>query len=358
MKQANTLIFRFSISIFFLSAAIFPSLSFAQTGGTGTYQFLNMTNSARIAAMGGTMLAVKDNDICLALANPSLISKEMDRHLALSFVDYYSDINYGFAMFSSTIPTLGSYTTSIQFMNYGKFTRTDETGMITGTFTAADYAFNLGWGRQLDSNFSIGANLRAVTSSMENASSYGIGVDIAGSYTIPGKDFTVSLVARNIGRQLKPYENQSIEPFPLQVSIGLSKRLKHLPFRYSIVYNRLDKYKLDYDDPSEDKVDPLTNLPVKKSSTGEFFGNLGRHFILGGEFMPSQNLSLRVGYSYGRRQEMGVDTRMGTVGFSWGFGIRIKKFQFNYSRSTNHLSGSPNYVSLTADLSQFIPGTK
>ncbi|MCX6272274.1 MAG: type IX secretion system protein PorQ [Bacteroidetes bacterium] len=328
--------------------------AFSQVGGGGTYQFLNLTNSARIAAMGGTMLAIKDNDVNLTLANPSLISKGMDKNLALSFVDYYSDVNYGFAMFSSTLPSLGSYVTSLQYINYGKFTKTDETGLVTGDFTASEYSFNLGWGRQLDSNFSIGANLRTIYSSLYDDISYGVGVDVAASYYNPRRDLTISVVARNAGRQIKTYKSGIVEPFPFQMSLGLSKKLKHLPFRYSIVYNRLDQYDLSFKDPATVTVDPLTNLPIKKDKVGDFFDNLGRHFIIGGEFMPSPNLSLRVGYNYEKRKELGVDTKMSTVGFSWGFGIRIKKFQFNYSRSTFHLAGSPNYITMTVNLADFL----
>ncbi|NJK85180.1 MAG: hypothetical protein HC906_03680 [Bacteroidales bacterium] len=68
-----------------------------------------------------------------------------------------------------------------------------------------------------------------------------------------------------------------------------------------------------------------------------------RHIILGTEFSLSKNLVLRFGYNYRRRQEMKVDARTGTVGFSWGLGLRISKFHLSYARSAWHLAGSPNY---------------
>ena len=40
-------------------------------------------------------------------------------------------------------------------------------------------------------------------------------------------------------------------------------------------------------------------------------------------------------------------------GFSWGIGIRISKFHFSYARSAYHLAGSPNYITLTTNLSDF-----
>jgi len=50
---------------------------------------------------------------------------------------------------------------------------------------------------------------------------------------------------------------------------------------------------------------------------------------------------------------MKVTTKPGTVGFSWGIGIRISKFHFSYARSAYHLVGSPNYITLTTNLSDF-----
>ncbi len=343
---------KYSYFLFIGTFFILNVQSYGQPGGQGTYQFLNMATSARSAALGGNILAIKDNDVSLALMNPSLITKEMDKTLALNFVDYYTDINYGSVTGSLTFEKYGSFTGSIQYVDYGKFTQTDANGNIMGEFIAAEYAFIVGWGRQLDSNFSIGANIKGLYSHMFTDITNGLGADVAASYTVPSRNFTISLVARNAGKQINGYLPNQTEPLPFQLSLALSKKLKHLPFRYSIVYSRLDRYDLSYDDPSEDKVDPLTNEPIKEDKVGKFFDNLGRHFIIGGEYTPSNALALRVGYNYGRRQEMGVDTRKSTVGFSWGIGLKIKQFQFNYSRSTYHLAGSPNYVSVVANLGQ------
>ncbi|HRY31881.1 MAG TPA: type IX secretion system protein PorQ [Bacteroidales bacterium] len=343
--------------LFFLIVCMMsqPAVIRAQSGPGGTYQFLNLTTSARIAALGGANIPLTDQDVSLAWANPSLISPKMDKALAMSFLDFYSDINCGSVAFSGTLEDLGSYASSIHFVNYGKFIQTDAGGNILGEFTASEYAFQLGWGRSLDSNFSLGAALKLVYSDLFNDISYGLGVDVAGTYRSDDKSFHASLVLRNYGRQLKAYRSGEREAFPFSAFAGISKKLKHVPFRYTIIYDRIDKFDLSYDDPLEDKVDPLTNQPVEKDKVGDFFDNLGRHIIIGGEFIPSENLSVRVGYNYGRRKELGVVTRMSTVGFSWGIGVRIKKIEFNYSRSTYHLSGSPNYLTITTRLSDLFP---
>ncbi len=341
----------FITSFLFLTSATIQ----AQIGGNSTYKFLNLPNSPRVAALGGNFVAISDNDLAVGLNNPSMISKEMHNGLSLNFVDYFADINYGFASYSRTYEKYGSFAATMQYLNYGRFTYTDETGVLdenAGEFTGNEMAFVLGWGRRLDSLFSIGANLKAISSSLESYKSFGMAVDVAGSYHARS-GFTASLVARNIGRQLSTYTPGNHEPLPFEIQFGISKKLKHLPFRYSILLTNLQKWDLTYVDPAEETVDPFTGEVKTKSKAGEFADKAFRHVVIGGEFVPSRNFSFRLGYNYQRRQEMKVDSKKGTVGFSWGFGFRVSKFNFSYARSAYHLSGSPNMLSIAFNLSDF-----
>ena len=62
--------------------------------GRSSFSFLDMGNSARIAAMGSEFLSVRDADITLSLANPSLITPEIHNNLAVNYVNYYNGTNY------------------------------------------------------------------------------------------------------------------------------------------------------------------------------------------------------------------------------------------------------------------------
>jgi len=327
---------------------------FSQTGGDNTYEFLNLTSSARIAAMGGNTLAIKDNDINLALSNPSLITKPMHNNLSLSFVDYYTDVNYGYATYSRSFKEIGNFLASMQYINYGKFIYADETGQQQGNFNVSEYAMNIGWGRPLDSLFSIGANFKMIYSALESYNSFGLGVDVAGTYHNSKNNLTVSLIFRNIGTQLTAYRDGNTEPLPFEMLLAMSKRLAHLPFRYSIIYTHIEKWDLTYNDPNDlSNIDPITQEPIPENKFEDFADKLMRHFVIGGELMPFKNFSFRFGYNYHRRQEMKVSTKKGTVGFSWGIGFRIKQFQFNYSRAAYHLAGSPNFITISTNLSGF-----
>ncbi|MEZ5082480.1 MAG: type IX secretion system protein PorQ [Bacteroidales bacterium] len=339
----------FTLVFFFLSS----SLLFGQIGGDNTYAVLDLTPSPRIAAMGGDFLTINDNDILLTYDNPGLINANLHNDLGVSFVNYYSGINYGLASYARTFSNIGSFVGSMKYINYGTFDGADATGTRTGNFYSSEIVPNIGWGRQLDSLFSIGANVKFIYASMESYTSYGLAVDVAGSYTSRDRSFTTSLILKNMGRQLKAYHSGNIEPLPFEIQIGIAKRLKHLPFRYSVLYNHLEKWNLRYEDPNAQQVDPITGETIGQSGFEEFADNFMRHLVFGGELLIGKNIIVRGGYNYQRRQEMKIESKPGTIGFSWGAEVRISKFHFSYARSTYHAAGSPNYIAVTTSLSDF-----
>jgi hypothetical protein len=320
----------------------------AQTGGKSTYKFLNLTQSARVAALGGNFAAISDQDASLALANPSLINPKMSKSLSLNFVDSYAGTHFGFASYVFNTPKIGTFDASMQYYSFGSSDMMSETGENLGQFSAGEYAMNLGWGRMLDSVFSIGANMKFIYSSLESYHSMGLAVDVAGSY-IPNESFCASLLFRNIGRQLTAYTSAGVEPLPFEIQAGVSKKLAHMPFRYSVLLQHLEKWDLSYSDPNA-PVDPFTGEAAKKTGIDAFADNAMRHIVIGGEFIPAKFLSIRMGYNYLKRQEMKVSSKPGMVGFSWGIGLKISKFSFSYARAAYHLAGSPNYISLSTNL--------
>ena len=349
MKKATQ---RFLFTLLLFSVAL---VSHSQIGGNGVYKFLELPNSARIAAMGGNFLAIYDEDITLTLANPSLINQGVNRQLGLSFVDYYTDINYGFAQYGMDFNRVGSFVGTLQFINYGQFEEADESGQRYGTFSAGEYALNVGWGRPLTPRWAIGANYKLIYSHFYDDNSFGMAVDVAGSYRSLDNSFVASVMLRNIGYQVVAYNSGNNEPLPFEIQAGISQKFKHLPFRYSVLFTNLQKWDLRYDDPLDPAggIDPITGEANEVSGIEKFADNLMRHIVVGGELMIGKNFSLRAGYNYGRRQEMKIREKVSTVGFSWGFGFRVKAFQFSYARSRYHLVGSPNFITITADLGYF-----
>src|SRR5690606_708104 len=124
---------KFYAFLFFLLSV--SSLSFAQIGGDGVFKFLNLPNSASIAALGGTFPVSTENDISSNYQNPSLISNDNNSSIALNYSNYISDINFGSLQYNFIIKK-ANFSTTLLYVNYGNFEEADATGYLTGnTFT-------------------------------------------------------------------------------------------------------------------------------------------------------------------------------------------------------------------------------
>ncbi|MBN1183964.1 MAG: type IX secretion system protein PorQ [Bacteroidales bacterium] len=336
--------------IFILSYTI---MAYCQIGGRGVYEFLNLNSSARVAALGGKQIAIWDNDLNLVFQNPSLLSMEMSNSLALSYVNYFMDINYGYASYAHSYKGNSMIAGGIQYINYGEFTGADEVGTKTGTFTAAEYAFNILYTRSLDSNWHVGVNIKPLYSSLEKYNSLGIATDWGITYYNAQKLFTAAFVIRNLGTQITTFTNHR-EPLPFEMQLGVSQRLQHAPFRFSFTAHQLQNidmtYELEEEDESTDFFGQNTKEQTKLEKVGDGFM---RHMIVGVEFLPFQGFSLRAGYNYQRRKELQVEDRLAMVGFSWGVGIKLNRFQLSYGKASYHLAGATNHFSVSTNFSDF-----
>jgi hypothetical protein len=327
----------------------------SQPGGKA-FQFLEITNSARVAALGGKVVTAFDDDLNFPFYNPSLLTSSMHNNLVLNYVDYFAGINYGYASYSRSYENIGNFAAGIHYLNYGKFIGADEIGTITSEFRAADYALNLIYSRQLDSLFTIGINLKPIYSNLESYSSFALAIDAGITYHNLEKLFAASLVIRNLGTQITTYyPNGEREPLPFEILMGLSLKLKHAPFRFYIVAEHLETFDLTYktEKDKKEEIDPFTGREVSEDRLNIFLDKFMRHIILGTELNITDNFVLRFGYNYRRRQELKIDSKIGMVGFSWGVGIKIYKFHLSYARPNFHQAGAPNHFSVSMNLSEF-----
>jgi hypothetical protein len=323
---------------------------FAQVGGEGTYEFLNLTTTPRLAALGGKIASLDDPELGLALYNPSLLNDQMHNQLALSYVGYYAGIRYGSALYSRNIGKIGTFGIGIMQVNYGSFTEADATGTIIGSFTASDMAINLLYSRSIDSNFTVGVNLKPLYSHLYSYKSYGIAADIGLNYHHQNGLFTAGLVLRNMGTMIKPYTPDTWQKLPFEIVAGFSKKLAHAPFRFVLTLHQLQNFSLYYQRPQADNSTLGGENSTKDSKLKSLSNEALSHMIIGAEFVPFKSLCFRVGYNYQRRNELKVDEKASAVGFSWGFGIRISKFQLSYGQSKYHLTGPSKYFSISTDL--------
>src|ERR1700722_4462126 len=98
-----------SIILLIFLCSFLQEKSVAQIGGSGTYEFLNLPNSARVAALGGVNIAVKDSDVNSAFQNPSLLDSTMANQFSVSYVSYFAGIYWGYVGYAMDAGKVGTF---------------------------------------------------------------------------------------------------------------------------------------------------------------------------------------------------------------------------------------------------------
>ncbi len=332
------------------------SMLFAQTGGKTVFNFLDMPVSARVSALGGRLVSIRENtDYSLPILNPSMLNQQLSTGVAFNCVDYFSDAVYGHFNYMHHFSKVGTFNFAFQFATYGSFVETNEFGEELGTFTAGDYGLIVGYGRELvDSMFSLGMNLKLFFSDYAHYFSSGMAVDFAASYYCLPKNISLTLLLKNIGVQFNPYDAKR-EKLPFDIQLAFSQRLKHLPVRYNIILHHLYTWKMSYDDPTDPfaVIDAVTNTKVEQGKGRQFFDNMFRHFTFALEILPVKYISIQVAFDYNTRKQMRSYDRKGMVGFSYGLGVHIRNINVYYARSHNNLASTPNHFTFSTQINSF-----
>jgi hypothetical protein len=334
-----------------LIALFSPLALFSQDGGQSAFSFINIEHSPRIEAMGGSGIAIFDNDVSLSQTTPSLLNTEMHNELAFTFGDYFSDISLLSFAYAREFEKLGVIGVSLKAINYGSFERNNAEGYNQGEFLASDQVLTIGVGKRINEKLTFGANINLLNSVYDTYNSFALTSNISTTYFNKEKRFTTTFLLKNIGRQLGSYASER-EKIPFDMQFAISKELAHLPFRYHLSYGNINKFNIK----SPYKLIQQTNietgeLEIKEESIAK---TALRHIIIGGELNPfRKSFFLRGGFNFQRRFDLTTVTSPAMVGFSWGVGFKVSKYRFDYSRSAYHLSGVPNNFSIAANLSTF-----
>ncbi len=342
---------------FFTFLFFSTSLLLAQVGGDNVYEFLNLSPSARVTALGGNLITVNDDDIALAYANPAALNPQMHQQLSFNYNFHFAGIGHGFAGFGQHLEKWGTtFLGGIQYINYGDFNAADERGNLMGTFKASEYALTIGVGKELYERLSVGANLKFVSSQLETYNSIGLVGDLAAMFHDTASLFNATLLFKNIGTQFTTYTDGNAEPIPFEIQLGISKRLKYLPLRFSIIGHNLQRWNILYDDPNAvDEVFIIGDTTPSENRFGMGVDNFFRHLIFNIEllFGKRENFRLRLGYNHFRRQELAVRNLRSFGGFSFGLGLKIKRFRIEYGRGLYHIAGGVNHLSIATNLKEF-----
>jgi hypothetical protein len=320
----------------------------AQLGGNATYQFLNLMSSPRQAALGGKIITNVDYDVTQGLYNPATINVDMDNQLALNYANHLGDIRYGTAAYAYTVDRrTQTFHAGVTYINYGSFDGYDENGNSTGTFTGNEAALSFGYSFQIGfTDFYAGANVKLISSKLEQYSSFGGALDFGLIYINEYLDFNAALVVRNIGTQFTTYAGLR-ESLPFEIDLGLSQSLQFVPIRWHLTFENLQQWPIATPNPARATTDLNGNQTQEKVG---FFSNLMRHTLIGFELFPDKGFNLRLGYSFRRGEELRIIDQRNFSGLSFGIGMKFNKLRFSYTHARYSLAANTSFLGMQISL--------
>ena len=334
----------------YLILILLCSVTHGQIGGQSAYQFLNLVTSPRQAALGGKTITIYDNDVNQANFNPATINSEMDNHLALNYGSYFGEVTYGTASYAYTFDRhLQTFQAGVNYVNYGKFQGTDETGNPTSDFTGSEMALSFGYSFMIpDVPVHFGVNAKLISSTLESYNSLGGALDLGALFIDERNDVNWALVVRNIGTQFTTYSGTK-EKLPLEVLIGVSQEVENVPIRWHLTLENLQQWNIAFSNPAR-AVGSIDggSIPEKVS----FFNNALRHVIIGVELFPRKSFNVRLGYNFRRGEELSILEQRNFSGISLGFGLKFNNLKFNYSYSRYTLAGNTSLFGLTINFQE------
>lgn len=332
----------------FLLSLLLSATTFSQIGGKSVYQFLNLVQSPRQAALGGKTVTVVDYDVNQAFYNPATINEKMSNRLSANYGSYYGEVSYGTAAYAYTYDQhLQTFHAGISYINYGTFEGRDELGNLTSDFTGSEAALSLGYAYNLPwTDMFVGANVKLISSTLESYNSWGAAVDLGFLYVDVDNDINYGLTVRNLGFQIKPYQDTN-EKLPLAIDAGISQLMENVPIRWHVTLENLQQWNIAFSNPNRAQGSLDGSSKEEKVS---FFNNALRHVILGAELFPEKGFNLRLGYNFRRGEELRIVDKRNFSGISVGFGIRFGKVKFDYSYSRYTIAANTSLFGLMIDL--------
>ena len=303
---------RFVLSVMFSVLAMMIHAQDSQTA----FNFLRLPTSAHTAALGGENISVTDDDAAMVFQNPALLYNVTDRTLGLNMMTYMQGSITGSASYSQTVGDRGSWGIQGRFINYGEMKQTTVNNEQTGTFHANDFAIGGTFAYGLTEYISGGVTAKIVASYIGQYNAMGAAVDLGLNYYDPESQWSIGAVARNLGGQLKAYEDD-FERMPLDVQLGVTKRLASSPLRFSATLVRLNDWEY----------------------------GIGKHLVLGADLLLSDQFYVAAGYNPLRASEMKIsagenDESSHGAGLSIGAGMMLERLQLHVAYGKYHVSST------------------
>lgn len=326
---------------------LITSIGMAQEGKSA-FDFLDLPVSSHANSLGGNNISIIEEDVSMVRYNPALLGPEMDMIIDLNYMRYMAATNSAGAIFAKAAGNRAAWSMGLQYVGYGDITEADATGNVLGKFSAKDMVLSGGYTHDIGSRWRGGIQAKFIYSAYAEYSSLALAVDVGLNYYNPDKQFSASLVFKNLGGQLKRF-TETHERLPWDIQIGFSKTMRNVPIRWSVTMDHLSKWELPYTKPKTDEYSE-SEILVEKNT---FFSNLFRHTIFGLEYIPSRNFYVALGYNYKIHTDMLRYGRNFLSGFTFGTGFQVKMVGVGLSVANRHRSGTMFMFNINMRLNEF-----
>ena len=334
---------------FILLAVVMAAFTaFAGDNKTTAYNFLDVPASSHVYALGGHNLTVIDDDINLVEQNPALLGPEFDHQVGLNYLRYIGDTNFAGVRYGQGVSEHGAFAVGLQYFGYGEIQGASIDGTRTGTFNASDIAFNMTYSHDISERLRGGITVKYLYSKYEDYTAGAVAADLGINYYNPDNEFTASVVAKNLGGQVKKF-NEYKDNLPWDIQFGVSKMLAMAPLRLHVTAFDLARWSSPYY-KIVDVNNPQSGLVEEES----FGSNLLRHLAFGVDIIPSDNLYFAVGYSYRTRTDMATYKRDFLSGFSAGGGLKVRAFGLGVAVSRPHTGATTLMFNLTTSIGEML----
>ena len=312
-------------TLFFL---IFWSSLFAQQG----FHFLNLPNSSRAASLGGSAVSSNDHDIAMGYHNPAILGDSTLGDIYIMYHPYLAGINRMSTITQFSAGKIGPLTAGILFTDYGTFDETDELGTVIGRFKAQDYVLHIGKSHSLGP-FTLGINLKMAGSYISTTGANALLFDLGGIYRSPYQNFSVGIVIKNLGFIISDYTTDAHTSLPFDVLIGTTFKPEHMPFRFTVTASDLVR-------STDDLYASNPNENIRR------LNQIFRYFNFGTALLIGKRIELNLGYNHRQRVAFSVDEMAYGAGLSFGFLLKIKNYELQFSNAKVHAAAISQYLSI------------
>lgn len=221
---------------------------------------------------------------------------------------------------------------------------------MLGSLQPTDWVMQVSASRKYMGKWNYGATLKFINSNYGIYRANGIALDVGVLYYDSAKLFSASMLARNMGFQLKKYAGTEAQDLPFDLELGLSKRLENAPFGFSFTAHHLHQFDIRYSDTSFNNENGFSNGNSSKFSLDKIF----RHFVFATDIYLGDKVEVNVGYNYLKRQELNIgNSGNGLTGFSMGVALLLKKLQVRYALAAYQNNTTYSQFGLNMKLNEY-----